>query len=86
MLKLACTTVILPCLSQVQVQVVGSRMNTVQWLADSPFSRAPLADIVTKFCLAYKDETRGMVTDHKFIAQNYLRYERGCWCAVVAVV
>ncbi|KAF5831398.1 hypothetical protein DUNSADRAFT_13188 [Dunaliella salina] len=32
-----------------------------------------VADIFTKFCLAYKDEQRGLVTDHKSIALRYLR-------------
>ena len=31
------------------------------------------ADMGTKFCLAYKDDKRGLVTDHKSIALRYLR-------------
>lgn len=31
-----------------------------------------VCDILTKFCLAYKDEQKGLVTDHKSIALRYL--------------
>lgn len=34
-------------------------------------------DIVTKFFLAYKDEKKGMVTDHKAIAAKYLTCVQG---------